>query len=69
MALLVDRAELRDTQLAGDVLRTHRAPPDANETDVRPILTASRDVKGLPLDPIEVFRSEGHDGRLALERA
>ena len=68
-ALLVDRESLREAQLAGDVLGAHRVLTDAFETDVRPILRALRAELGLPADPVEAFRSEGHEERLAQERA
>jgi L-rhamnose isomerase/sugar isomerase len=68
-ALLVDRDSLRDAQLAGDVLGAHRVLTDAFETDVRPILRALRAELGLPADPVEAYRSEGHEERLAQERA
>jgi L-rhamnose isomerase / sugar isomerase len=68
-ALLVDRAALREAQIAGDVLGAHRVLTDAYETDVRPLLVASREANGLPLDPVEAFRAGGHADRLARERA
>ena len=68
-ALLVDRESLREAQLAGDVLGAHRVLTDAFETDVRPILRALRAQLGLPADPVEAYRSEGHEERLAQERA
>ena len=68
-ALLVDRESLREAQLAGDVLGAHRVLTDAFETDVRPILRALRAELGLPADPVEAYRSEGHEERLAQERA
>ena len=68
-ALLVDRAALREAQIAGDVLGAHRVLTDAFETDVRPLLVASREANGLPLDPVEAFREGGHADRLARERA
>ena len=68
-ALLVDRAELREAQLAGDVLRAHRVLTDAYETDVRPILRVAREANGLPLDPVDTFRIEGHADRLGRKRA
>jgi L-rhamnose isomerase / sugar isomerase len=68
-ALLVDRDALQQAQTAGDVLRAHRVLTDAYETDVRPLLVASREANGLPLDPVEAFREGGHAERLARERA
>ncbi len=68
-AMLVDRGSLRRAQLGGDVLGAHRVLTDAFETDVRPILQALRAKLGLPADPVEAYRSEGHEERLARERA
>jgi len=68
-ALVVDRQALRDAQLAGDVLGAHRVLTNAFETDVRPLLHALRAQRGLPDDPVETYRSEGHEARLARERA
>ena len=68
-ALIVDREALRATQLEGDVLGAHRVLTDAFETDVRPILEQLRAERGLPADPVVAYRSEGHEQRLARERA
>jgi len=68
-ALLVDRDALRAAQAAGDVLGAHRVLTAAYETDVRPVLVASREASGLPFDPVETFRREGHAERLTHERA
>ena len=68
-ALIVDREALRAAQLEGDVLGAHRVLTDAFETDVRPILEQLRAERGLPADPVVAFRSEGHEQRLARERA
>ena len=68
-ALIVDREALRAAQLEGDVLGAHRVLTDAFETDVRPILEQLRAERGLPADPVVAYRSEGHEQRLARERA
>jgi L-rhamnose isomerase/sugar isomerase len=68
-ALIVDRAALRDAQLAGDVLGAHRTLTDAYETDVRPLLAQLRTESGLPLHPVEAFRAGGYRERLALQRS
>ena len=68
-ALIVDREALRAAQLEGDVLGAHRVLIDAFETDVRPILELLRAERGLPADPVVAYRSEGHEQRLARERA
>jgi len=68
-ALIVDREALRAAQLEGDVLGAHRVLTDAFETDVRPILEQLRAERGLPADPVVAYRFEGHEQRLARERA
>jgi L-rhamnose isomerase/sugar isomerase len=68
-ALLVDRDALRVARSAGDVLAAHRVLTEAYETDVRPVLVASRRASGLPLDPVDAFRREGHVERLTRARA
>ena len=67
-ALLVDRDALARSAARGDVLGAHRVLADAFETDVRPILLALRAELGLPADPVDAYRSEGHEERLARER-
>jgi L-rhamnose isomerase/sugar isomerase len=67
-ALLVDNAKLESAQRDGDVLGAHRVYLDAFETDVRPLLARLRASRGLPEDPLEAFRGEGHAERLAAER-
>jgi L-rhamnose isomerase/sugar isomerase len=67
-ALIVDRDRLAEAQRRGDVLGAHRVLLDAYETDVRPLLVALRTKLGLPPDPVEAFRAEGHAERLARER-
>ncbi len=57
-ALLVDRAALAERQAAGDVLGAHTILRDAYETDVRPLLAASREELGRPADPLCVLRGD-----------
>ncbi len=68
-ALLVDRAALRQAQLAHDVLGGYRALQDAYETDVRPVLAEVRRRAGRPVDPIAAFRASGYAERVAHERS
>ncbi len=67
-ALLVDRARLRETQAAGDVLQANRILVEAYETDVRPLLAAARRRSGLDDDPIEALRRSGYVEKVTLER-
>ena len=68
-ALLVDRAALRETQEAGDVLGAYRVLQAAYETDVRPLLAEARVRQGRDPDPIAAFRASGYAERVAGERA
>jgi L-rhamnose isomerase/sugar isomerase len=67
-ALLVDRARLRDSQSAGDVLGANRVLVEAYETDVRPILAEARKQLGLDPDPVVALRRSGYVERAARER-
>lgn len=67
-ALLVDRAALRESQEAGDVLGAYRVLQAAYETDVRPLLISLREREGRPPDPIAAFRASGYAERVARER-
>jgi L-rhamnose isomerase/sugar isomerase len=67
-ALLVDEGQLSDAQTNGDVLAAHRLLLAAFETDVRPLIARLRENQGLPPDPVESFRAQGHAARLAAER-
>lgn len=67
-ALLVDRRKLAEHQANGDVMGAHRVLVEAYETDVRPLLRRLREELGVPPDPVEAFRREGHAERLARER-
>lgn len=57
-ALLVDRAALRERQLAGDVLGAHAVLRDAYETDVRPLLAQAREEIGRPADPLAALAQD-----------
>ena len=67
-AVLVDRAALRATQEAGDVLGAYRVLQSAYETDVRSLLSESRVRQGCDPDPIASFRASGYAERVARER-
>ncbi len=67
-ALLVDRAELRAAQVAGDVLEANRVLVQAFETDVRPLLAEWRRRTGLDPDPVRALRRGGYVERVARER-
>ncbi|MEP7287282.1 MAG: L-rhamnose isomerase [Chloroflexota bacterium] len=67
-SLIVDRAKLRDAQRNGDVLGGHRILMEAFESDVRPILAQVRQEMGLHPDPIEAFRADDYQQRVAESR-
>jgi L-rhamnose isomerase / sugar isomerase len=67
-ALIVDRAQLRQRQLAGDVLGAHGVLMDAFHTDVRPLLAQVRVEMGRQPDPIDAYRGDGYAKRIAEER-
>jgi L-rhamnose isomerase / sugar isomerase len=67
-ALLVERPRLKVAQESGDVLGAHRVLTDAYESDVRPLLVASRLALGLDPDPIAALRRSGYMERVAKER-
>ena len=67
-ALLLDRQQLTDAQLAGDVLGAHRVLLDAYESDVRPLLARHRERHGLPVDPVAAYREGGYAEQRVAER-
>ena len=67
-ALLVDLAALADARDRGDIVDAERCLVDAFATDVRPMLAAWREHRGLPVDPIAAHRDHGHAERAAESR-
>jgi len=67
-ALIVNYAKLRQLQLEGDVLGTHRVMTDAFDTDVRPLLAQVRSEIGRDPDPIATYRKDNYAQRVAKER-
>ena len=59
-ALMVDRDELDKAQKAGDVLAANDIFMDAFYTDVRPLLGAWRESKGLDANPVQAFNASGY---------
>ncbi|WP_030450557.1 L-rhamnose isomerase [Herbidospora cretacea] len=68
-ALLVDAAALRSAQDAGDVLEANAVLMDAYDTDVRPLLAAWRERRGLRPDPIAAYKASGYFDTIVAERA
>ncbi|WP_338565400.1 L-rhamnose isomerase [Microbacterium paraoxydans] len=67
-ALLVDREALATAQRSGDVLTANAVFMDAFSTDVRPALSAWREERGLPADPMAAYAASGYGQRIAEER-
>ena len=67
-ALLVDQRALESAQSKGDVLAANSIYMDAFYTDVRPVLAAWRDSRGLPADPLNAYASSGYGAEVAKAR-
>jgi L-rhamnose isomerase / sugar isomerase len=67
-ALLVDRAALSAAQGAGDVLEANGILMDAFYTDVRPNLSAWRESRGLPGDPVAAYKASGYREKIIADR-
>jgi len=67
-ALLVDAEELREAQLAGDVLAANAVVMDAYNTDVRPLLAGLREEMGLAPDPVSAYLASGYGEKIISER-
>jgi L-rhamnose isomerase / sugar isomerase len=67
-ALLVDRAALREAEIAGDVLAGHDVMMNAFYTDVRRDLADWRASRDLPADPIAAYVASGYAEAIAADR-
>ncbi len=67
-ACLVDRAKLQDAQNAMDIVTAEECLREAFWTDVKPILAAWRESKGLAADPMAAYRTSGYEAEKAAER-
>ncbi len=67
-ALLIDREELRQAQLAGDVVRAEETLLAAFRTDVRPLLCDVREEMGRDPDPLATYRASGYYEKVCAER-
>ena len=67
-ALLVDLPALAEAQEAADVLGANAILMDAFFTDVRPMLAAWRESRGLPADPIAAYKTSGYRETIEAER-
>ncbi len=67
-AALVDRKKLQHYQAKCDLVQAEEVYRQAFWTDVRPMLHAWREEKGLPADPQQAFRDSGYLERISRER-
>ena len=67
-ALLVPRKELREAQLAGEVMLGHEILNWAYRLDVRPLLAQVRAEMGTPPDPLAAYRASGYEEKIRAER-
>jgi L-rhamnose isomerase/sugar isomerase len=67
-ALLVDRDALDAAQASGDVLGANGLMMDAFYTDVRPMLAAWREERGLPADPMAAYAASGYATSIVNDR-
>ncbi len=68
-AALVDHEELSHAQIHCDLVAAESMLQDAFNSDVRPVIQAWRDSKGLPRDPLKAFLESGYMERITKERA
>jgi L-rhamnose isomerase / sugar isomerase len=67
-AALVDRARLAELQQACDLVAAEELFRGAFWRDVRPLVRAWREARGLPVDPLQALRAGGYVERIARER-
>jgi L-rhamnose isomerase/sugar isomerase len=67
-AALIDRHELTHYQETCDLVAAEELFRGAFWTDVRPLVAAWREVRGLPADPLAALRSNGYVERIAAQR-
>lgn len=67
-ACLVDRDRLADFQAKTDIVGAEETLRAAFYADVKPILNAWREEKGLPTDPLSAYRASNYEAEKAGER-
>ena len=67
-ACLVDRGALQQMQQKVDIVGAEEILKNAFSTDVRPILEAWREQRGLDKNPLEAYRASGYEKRIGAER-
>ncbi|BCM89274.1 hypothetical protein IAD21_01119 [Abditibacteriota bacterium] len=68
-ACLVDRNKLADFQANTDIVGGEELLRAAFYSDVKPILSAWREAKALPADPLSTYRASGYEAKRANERS
>jgi len=67
-ACLVDREKLQEAQAKMDIVAAEELLKSAFNTDVRPLLEAWREARGLERDPLAAYRASGYEAKVAQER-
>jgi len=67
-ALLVNQQDLKNAQLANDVVLCQELLQDAFRTDVRPLLQKARLVRGAAANPLKAYRNLGVRNKLLAAR-
>jgi L-rhamnose isomerase/sugar isomerase len=67
-AALIDREELAAQQQSCDLIAAEETFRGAFWTDVRPMVAAWREGRGLPADPLKALRENGYVERVGRER-
>jgi len=67
-ALLVNQQDLKNAQLANDVVLCQELLQDAFRTDVRPLLQKARLVRGAAANPLKAYRNLGVRNKLIAAR-
>ena len=68
-AALVDRDALAALQDSCELVRAEETLRDAFWRDVRPLVAAWRESRGLPVDPLQALRESGYVEKISKERA
>jgi L-rhamnose isomerase/sugar isomerase len=68
-AALIDREQLAELQHSCDLVAAEELFRGAFWRDVRPLVAAWREARGLPTDPLKALREGGYVERITRERA
>lgn len=67
-ALIVDRKSLGKFQQDEDIIMAEKVLVEAFETDITPLLYKVREERGVPLNPLELFRESGYLEKIQRQR-